>query len=118
MEARPVCDRHELLERDVEPVARCERAGRKQRVAPPQLVPLHAGQRERDSLARLARSTGRSCTWTLRTRTSRPPGSARSTSPAPIDPDQRVPVATVPIPRSENTRSTYRRAAASTIVFL
>ena len=28
-----------------------------------------------------ARSTGRSCTWTLRTRTSRPPGSARSTSP-------------------------------------
>ena len=53
MKTRPVCDRHELLERDIEPVARCERAGRKQRVTPPQLVSLHAGQRERDSLHRL-----------------------------------------------------------------
>ena len=35
-----------------------------------------------------------------------PPGSARSSSPSPIEPDQSVPVATVPIPRSVKTRST------------
>ena len=53
MKARPVRDGHELLERHVEPVARCEHARCKQRVAPPQLVALHAGQRERDALPRL-----------------------------------------------------------------
>ena len=53
VEARPVCDRHELLERDVEPVARCERSAREQRIPPPQLVPLHAGKRDGHSLTRL-----------------------------------------------------------------
>ena len=55
----------------------------------------------------------RSCTCTLRTRTGLPPGSARSSSPSPTEPDQSVPVATVPIPRSVKTRSTYRRVGAS-----
>ena len=40
---------------------------------------------------------GASCTSTDRTRTSSPDGSARSSSPAPIEPDQSVPVATVPV---------------------
>ena len=35
-----------------------------------------------------------------------PAGSSRSSSPAPIEPDQSVPVTTVPIPRSVNERST------------
>ena len=49
---------------------------------------------------------------TLRTRTSRPPGSIASRSPAPTLPDHRVPVTTVPMPRSENTRSTGSRNGA------
>ena len=42
VEARPIRDRRELLERHVEPVARRERAGRQERVAPLHLVPLDA----------------------------------------------------------------------------
>ncbi len=53
-----------------------------------------------------ARSTSRSCTCALRTRTCRAPGSSTRSSSPPIDPDQSVPVTTVPIPRSENERST------------
>ena len=53
VQARPVWDRHELLERDIEPVARRERAGRKQRIAPPQLVPLYTRKRDGHPLARL-----------------------------------------------------------------
>ena len=60
-----------------------------------------------------ARSTGRSCTCTLRTRTVRPRGSTRSSSPSPIVPDQSVPVATVPIPRSVKERSTWSRVGPS-----
>ncbi len=59
-----------------------------------------------------ARSTERSCTWTERTRTRRPSGSTRSSSPSPIDPDHSVPVTTVPIPRRLNERSTKRRVAS------
>ena len=51
VEARPVRDRRELLECDVEPVARCERPPREQRVASPELVPLHARECHGDSLA-------------------------------------------------------------------
>ena len=61
MKTRPVCDRHELLECDVEPVARRERPAREQRIAPPQLVPLHAREaRPRPAdRARPARPGGR-----------------------------------------------------------
>ncbi len=53
VEARSIRDRHELLERDIEPVARRECSGRQQRVAPLHLVPLDARKRDRHSLARL-----------------------------------------------------------------
>ena len=56
-----------------------------------------------------ARSTGSSCTSTLRTRTSKPAGSTRSVSPAPTEPDQSVPVTTVPMPASVNERSMKSR---------
>ena len=60
-----------------------------------------------------ARSTGSSCTCTERTRASSPRGRIRTWSPVPIDPDQSVPVTTVPIPRSVNERSTCSRAEPS-----
>ena len=60
-----------------------------------------------------ARSAGWSCTWTLLTRASRPPGWITSRSPVPTLPDQSVPVTTVPIPRSENERSTGSRTGPS-----
>ena len=88
-----VRDRLELVERR-------RRAGRTTGYAPgstsasprAHLAPLDA--REGSTATRWpasARSTSRSCTWTLRTRTSRPAGSSRSRSPAPIVPDQSVP---------------------------
>src|SRR4029078_7039028 len=46
-------------------------------------------------------------------RTSSPLGSARRTSPSPTDPDQSVPVATVPIPRRVKTPSAKRLVAPS-----
>src|SRR5919204_521909 len=58
------------------------------------------------------RSTDRSWTWMLRTRTSSPAGSARSRSFSPIEPDQSVPVTTVPMPRRLKTRSTKMRLGA------
>ena len=69
-DARPAT-RLELLERDVEPVADRIGAGLDERVAAPQLRALDA--RAAPTATRCpasARSTGRSCTWTLRTRTS------------------------------------------------
>ena len=106
VQPRSVGDRLQLLQRHVEPVARPEGARGDERVAAAQLAPLDARERERDALPRLGALDGPSCTWTLRTRTSRPAGSTRSASPSPIVPDQSVPVTTVPIPRSEKTRST------------
>ena len=50
---RAVGDRRELLERDVEPVARPQAAGCDERVAAAQLAPLDARERERDPLSRL-----------------------------------------------------------------
>ena len=99
-------DRLELLERDVEPVARREGARRDERVAAPQLAPLDA----RGARARRAAGLGALDRAVVHLDAAdahlAPPGSARSTSPSPIEPDQSVPVATVPIPRSEKTRST------------
>ena len=51
-----------------------------------------------------------SCTCTLRTPARAPPGTTTRPSPALISPDQSVPVTTVPMPLSGNTRSTGRRA--------
>ena len=51
-----------------------------------------------------------SCTWTLRTPARAPPGSTVSASPGWISPAHNVPVTTVPMPLSGNTRSTGRRA--------
>ena len=113
VEARAVRDLDERLEGDVEPVADRIRAGGDERVAAPGSRRSTPGSARATRWPASARSTGRSCTWTLRTRTSTPAGSARSSSPSPIDPDQRVPVTTVPIPLSVNTRSTYSRVGRS-----
>ena len=53
VDARAVADRLELVELDVEAVARPQAAGRDQHVAAPQLAPLDARQGERDPLPRL-----------------------------------------------------------------
>ena len=53
VEPGAVRDRLELLERDIEPVARPQASGGDERVAAAQLAPLDAGERERHSLARL-----------------------------------------------------------------
>ena len=73
--AGAVLDRLELLERDVEPVARPEarraRRARRRGGARSRSTP---GSASATRCPAAARSTGSSCTWTLRTRTSSPPG--------------------------------------------
>ena len=101
------------LERHVESVAHGKRARRDERVAAPQLRPRPTpGSATATRWPGSARSTAWSCTCTLRTRTS----SARRVgvqlvAGSPTRPDHSVPVVTVPMPRSENTRSTYSRVA-------
>ena len=53
VQARAVRDRLELVERDVEPVARPQAAGGDQHVTATQLASLDARECERDPLARL-----------------------------------------------------------------
>ena len=101
-----VADRLQLLELNVDAVTDGIRARLDERVPAPERLPLDARQASATRWPASARSTGSSCTWTLRTRTSAPVGSARSSSPSPTDPDQSVPVTTVPMPRSVNARST------------
>ena len=78
LHARAVLDRRDLLERDVEPIGGRIPVAGDQRLPSRDLAALDAGKAHRDALPRMARSTSRSCTWTLRTRTSRPRGSSRS----------------------------------------
>ena len=115
--ARPVVqldarrDLRERLERDVEAIAGAEGAARHERVPAAQLRPLdsraarprRAGPPPR---ARPARRAPRRCGLGRRGQRARR-GARR---PPPIEPDHSVPVATVPMPRSVKTRSTYRRA--------
>ena len=105
VEARAVRDRLELLERDVEPVARRGRRRAATSASPRGELararrPASATATRWPALGALDRR-GRAPARCARGRRGRA-GSARSASPAPIDPDQSVPVATVPIPRSVN----------------
>ena len=87
-------------------------AGRDERVAPPHLAPLHSRQRERHALH------GFGPLDRLLVHLDAPDAhvAARRLGAQHVAltdrPDQSVPVTTVPIPRSEKTRSTYRRAGA------
>ena len=107
LHARAVLDRRDLLERDVEPVGGRIPAAGDERLPSRDLAALDAGKAHRDALARTrrARRRGRAPGRSARARRARD-GSSRSWSPAPIEPDQSVPVTTVPNPGTENERST------------
>ena len=97
----------ERLEHDVEPVARRIRTRRRRarRRAGARSARCPAARRRRAVPAPRGRPLRRAPA-----RCARAPAARRarraSSSPSPSEPDQSVPVATVPIPRSENTRST------------
>ena len=114
VDTRTVGDRLELVERDVEAIRRRIRARCDESVSPAHLAPLDTreGWPRRAVRRRPARHPGRA-PGRSRTRTVRPLGSSRSSSPSPIVPDQSVPVTTVPIPRSVNARSIQRRVGRS-----
>jgi hypothetical protein len=73
-----VLDRGDLLERNVEPIRRRIPAGSMSASPRATSRPIDSGKAHRDALAASARLTSWSCTWTLRTRMSRPDGSSRS----------------------------------------
>ena len=62
-----------------------------------------------------ARSTASPRTWTSRTRTSALPGISRSIMSRPTGPPRRLPVTTVPRPRTANTRSMASRGWPSNV---
>ena len=100
-------DRRELLDLDVEPVADVVRIGLDEGVASAELSPLDAGKGNCDALPGFARRRLRDRGPGRCERAPRgPPGPRGARLPAAILPDQRVPVATVPMPCRLNTRST------------
>ena len=109
LQVSSVGDLLQLVQQDIEPVAHGVGPGGDYHVSSGQVRPLDPGRLSATRCPATARSTLSSCTCTERTRTARPRGSTTSSSPLPIEPDQSVPVATVPMPRRVNTRSTNRR---------
>ena len=95
----------ERVERDVESVALRICAWRDECVAAAQLAALDARQRNCDALTRLG-ALDRTVVHLHAPDAHGAAVGSCSSSPSPIDPDQSVPVATVPMPRSVNTRST------------
>ena len=99
-------DRRQLLELDVEPVRGREGARRDERIPAVELPPLDTGQAERDTLARGRALDGRVVHLHAADAHFAAARRNASVSPSPIEPDQSVPVTTVPIPLSVKTRST------------
>ena len=110
---RPVLDRLQLLERDVQPVRDRVGAGDDQRVPANDFAPLDPGEAHGDPLAGSGAVDVAVVHLHAANSYRRDPGSTCSSSPVPIEPDQSVPVTTVPIPRRENERSTKSRVGRS-----
>ena len=96
----------ELLELDVEPVARRVRIGCDEHIAASELGALDSREGHGDALSRLRDLDGLVVHLHAAHSHSARTGLDGRTSPAAMRPDQSVPVATVPIPRSVKTRST------------
>jgi len=105
--------RRDLHEPDVEAVRRREVTTRDQNVAARKVMPFELRQIDRDPLPGL-RPIHCRVVHLHRSHTHGTTGGLDAQLvPAAIAPDQSVPVATVPTPRSVNTRSTYKRVAPS-----
>ena len=99
-------------ERDEDPGRRRPRRRSAVRTAPRSMSPASTPPSRSAVRPPVAASTVADRTWTSRMRTSRSPGTSRSVSPGAIGPPRRLPVTTVPRPRTAKTRSIGEPSAA------